>query len=296
MAVRQEVVELPARPVPTAGRVARRREALRSLLLSPPALLLLAMVAVALLAPVIATHDPVQPFPAEKLQPPSWDHLFGTDPRGLDVFSRVVYATRTDLPVAVLSVLIGVAVGMPFGALAGYVGGRLDDVFMRLTEIIQAFPPILFAMLVFAGAGNRIGTMILLIGFLNVPVYLKMVRSVTLPLRDADFVQAARTAGHSDVSLVLRHILPNTLVPVLAQFSISAGFAIQIVAGLSFIGLGVQVPEPEWGSMIDVGANQIVFGKWWPSVFPGLAVFITAFALTNLGHRVRRTLLREEAA
>jgi peptide/nickel transport system permease protein len=260
---------------------------------SPSGVILLALILVAILAPLLAPHDPLQPFPAQKLQPPSADHPFGTDPRGLDVFSRVLYATRIDLSVAIGSVLLGVAAGLPLGALAGYLGGWIDNTLMRLTEMVQAFPPILFAMIVFGAAGNNVTTMILLIAFLNVPVYVKMVRSVTLPLRDAEFVQAARMAGHSSVSLTLKHLMPNTLVPVFSQFAISCGFAIQIVAALSFIGLGVQVPDAEWGSMINVGANQIVFGKWWPSVFPGLAAFLAAFALTNLGHRMRRSVLRE---
>ncbi len=128
---------------------------------------------------------------------------------------------------------------------------------------------------------------------LNVPVYLKMVRSVTLPLQESDFVLAARCAGHSDLSLVTRHILPNTLVPVFSQFSLSCAFAIQMVAGLSFIGLGVRVPNPEWGSMISMGANYIVFGIWWPAVFPGLVILLAAFSLNQLGHRLRRAVLRE---
>jgi peptide/nickel transport system permease protein len=120
-----------------------------------------------------------------------------------------------------------------------------------------------------------------------------MVRSVALPLREADFVQAARLSGHSPFSLLRRHLLPNTLVPIFSQFSISCAFAIQLIAGLSFIGLGVRVPKPEWGSMVNEGANYIVFGEWWISVFPGLAIFISAFALTSLGNRLRRTVLRD---
>ena len=252
-------------------------------------------VLLAVFGPLIAPHDPLKPFSADRLQAPSWTHPFGTDPQGLDVFSRVIYATRTDLTVAVASVLIGVVIGTPLGALAGYLGGAVDGVLMRFSEISQAFPQILFALLVFAAAGNTITTMILLIGFFNVPVYVKMVRSVAQPLREADFVLAARLSGHSRVSVVLRHVMPNTLVPVLSQFAVSCGFAIQIVAGLSFIGLGVQVPKPEWGSMINVGAEQIVNGKWWPSVFPGLAALLAAVALMSLGNRLRRSLLREDA-
>jgi peptide/nickel transport system permease protein len=141
--------------------------------------------------------------------------------------------------------------------------------------------------------GNTLVNLVIILGILNIPVYLKMVRSVALPLRDSDFILAARCAGHGAGSLVSKHILPNTLVPVFSQFSISCAFAVQMVAGLSFIGLGVKVPQPEWGSMINLGANYIVFGIWWPSFFPGLATFLTAYALNSLGQRVRRTMLRE---
>jgi peptide/nickel transport system permease protein len=278
-----------AQPVP---RYARARAASRWLL-SPPALILLVLVLGGILAPVLAPYDPVTPNPGAKLLPPSPAHWFGTDTLGMDIFSRVLYATRTDLTVSVLSVLFGVLVGMPLGALAGYVRGPVDGVLTRLTEVMQAFPQILFAMAVFAALGNNLVNLVLILAFLNVPVYLKMVRSVTLPLGDSDFVLAARSAGHSDLSLVARHILPNTLVPVFSQFSLSCAFAIQMVAGLSFIGLGVRVPAPEWGSMISMGANYIVFGVWWPAVFPGLVILLAAYSLNQLGHRLRRAVLRE---
>jgi peptide/nickel transport system permease protein len=283
------VVPEPAAPARRGGRTAL------SFLKSPAGIVLAVLILLAIFGPLIAPDDPLRPYSDARLDPPSWEHPFGTDPRGLDVFSRVIYATRTDLTIAIASVLLGVAVGLPLGALAGYRGGWIDAAMSRLTEVVQAFPPILFAMLVFAGAGNSVATMIVLIGFFNIPVYVKMVRGVAQPLRDADFVQAARTSGHSSASIVVRHIIPNTLVPVLSQFSISCGFAIQIVAGLSFLGLGIQVPEAEWGSMINVGADAIVTGQWWPSVFPGLAALLAAFALTNLGHQMRRSLLREAA-
>jgi peptide/nickel transport system permease protein len=282
-------------PLPVAAGAAapRRRGIAMQLLLSPPGIVLAILVLIAICAPLIAPHDPLKPFTDARLEAPSSEHLFGTDPRGLDVFSRVVYATRIDLTVAIVSVLGGIAIGLPLGALAGYAGGWLDDALMRVSEMIQAFPPILLGMLAFAAAGNKVSTMIALIAFLNVPVYVKMVRSVVLPLREADFVQAARTSGHGSVTLMARHLVPNSLVPVFAQFAVSCGFAVQIVAGLSFIGLGIEVPEAEWGSMINVGANQIVFGNWWPSVFPGLAAFLAAWALMSLGNRTRTLLLRE---
>ena len=270
-----------------------RRTRLRQWLLSPPVLILCLLILCAIFAPLLATHDPVTPAPGEKLLPPSRQHWFGTDPYGMDVFSRVLYAARIDLSVAITSVLLGILVGMPLGALSGFVRGRFDEVVMRLTEIMQSFPQILFAMAFVAAVGNNLINLTLILAFFNVPVYLKMVRSVSLPLQESDFVLAARCSGHSTVSLVGRHIIPNTLVPVFSQFSLSCAYAVQLVAGLSFIGLGVRVPQPEWGSMISLGASFIIFGKWWPAAFPGLAVFLTAYSLNALGQRLRRAVLRE---
>jgi peptide/nickel transport system permease protein len=169
------------------------------------------------------------------------------------------------------------------GIIAGYLGGIVDDVLSRFVEIMQAFPLFLFAMAVFAAVGSNTQNLVFIIAFINIPIYLKLARSLVLPLRQSEFVMAARCAGNSEASIVLRHILPNTLGPIFSQFSINCAYAIQIIAGLSFIGLGVEVPHPEWGAMINVGANHIVFGKWWPSVFPGIAVFLAVFALTRIG-------------
>lgn len=271
---------------------AMRAAALR-LLRSPSFLTLVVIVGLAVLAPLIAPYDPIASIPKDKLQPPSVQHLMGTDTYGFDIYSRVLFATRTDLPVAIGSVLIAIAIGWPIGAAAGYLGGWFDELSMRLTEVGQAFPQILFAMAVFAAFGNSSITLVAILVILNVPVYVRMVRSVMLPLREAEFILAARVAGNGPIAVVLRHGLPNTLVPVFSQFSLSAAYAIQLVAGLSFIGLGVRVPAPEWGSMINIGANAMIFGQWWPSFFPGMAVVITSFALTGVGNQLRAITLRE---
>lgn len=270
-----------------------RRRPWRRLLIAPSFWVLTAIVLLTILAPLIAPYDPVESIPADKLMPPSWQHLMGTDTYGFDIFSRVLYASRTDLPVAIISVVLAILIGLPIGTLAGYVGGWFDEVAMRLTEIGQSFPQILFAMAIFAAFGNSRETLVAILVVLNVPVYVRMVRSVMLPLREADFIWAARVSGNSTASVVLRHAIPNTLVPVFSQFSISAAFAVQLIAGLSFIGLGVRIPEPEWGSMINVGASSMIFGKWWASFFPGLAVVIASYALTGVGNELRRLTLRE---
>jgi peptide/nickel transport system permease protein len=279
--------ELPARALPAPARFSWRW------LRSPPVWVLVALVLLTLLAPLISSYDPETPNPAEKLLPPSAKHWFGTDPLGMDVFTRVIYAVRIDLAVAVLAVLLGIAWGLPLGALAAYSGRMIDRSLTLFAEMIQAFPQLLFAMALFAAFGSSIVNLILIIGFLNFPVYLMMVRSVALPLRDADFIQAAQILGLPRWRIVLRYLVPNVLVPVFSQFALSCAYAVQLIAGLSFIGLGVHIPTPEWGSMINEGATYIVFGEWWPSIFPGIAIIVSVFALSGISSRLRRALLRE---
>ncbi len=279
---------------PSIDRIALQQSKLWRIFLQPIYGLLLLFVLIALFAPLISTHDPIDPNPANKLKPPSSEHWFGTNSYGMDIFSRVLYATRTDFYVALTSVMLGVAVGVPLGALAGYVGGAVDDVLMRLVEMLQSFPLFLFAIVIFAAVGSNTTNLIAIIAFVNIPVYLKLVRSVVVPIKDADFVLAARCAGNNTTSIVIYHILPNALGPVFAQFSLSCAYAIQIVAGLSFIGLGVEIPHPEWGSMIKLGAGHIVFGKWWPSVFPGAAVFLAVFTLNRVGHNIRDQIMGDK--
>ena len=266
---------------------------LRRLARLPAFWVLVVILGITVFAPWIAPYGPTDGSPASKLEAPSLQHLMGTDTYGFDVLSRVLYGARIDLPVAVVSVVIAVLIGLPAGTLAGYVGGWFDEVAMRLTEIGQSFPQILFAMAIFAAFGNSQVTLVAILVILNVPVYVRMVRSVVLPLRDADYIAAAKLSGNGTMSIVVRHAMPNALVPVFSQFSLSAAFAIQLIAGLSFIGLGVRVPEAEWGSMISLGSGALVFGQWWPSFFPGLAIAVTSFALIGLGNELRRIALRE---
>lgn len=197
----------------------------------------------------------------------------------MDVFSRTIFAIRTDFALALSSVILGTLVGVPLGAVSGYFGGWIDAVLTRLAEVIQGFPQILFGIAFIAATGNSLTNVVVVVAFYNVPVYAKMVRSVVVPLREIDYVQAARVAGNGPLRVVFRHIVPNALTPVFAQLPLSCAYAVQMIAGLSFIGLGVPIPTPEWGSMIQVGASYMVFGKWWPSVFPGLALFLSVWLL-----------------
>jgi peptide/nickel transport system permease protein len=244
--------------------------------------------AVAILAPFLAPYDPVRSDLPNQLLPPSLSHWFGTDIYGMDIYSRVLWATRTDFSIALIGVLLAVIVGVPLGALSGYLGGLSDDVLSRISEMIQAIPLFLFALMVFAALGNSSRVLVGVVALVNAPIFLKLTRSVVLPLRSADYVAAARCAGLRPIAIVAKHILPNALAPVSSQFSISCAYAIQITAGLSFLGFGVPIPYPEWGSMIQEGASRIIYGEWWISVFPGLAVLIAVLAFGGVGRQLHR--------
>ncbi len=280
----------PLEPAPTAvwtepavGRASRVRP-----FLTPYWALLALFVLVAIFAPLIAPYDPLQADPAAKLLPPSGSHLFGTDSNGMDVFSRVLWATRTDFTVALLGVGIAFAIGVPIGAASGYVGGWVDEAINRLSEVVQSIPLFLFALLVFAALGNSRTVLVGVVAVVNVPIFLKLTRSVVLPMKSQDYIAAARCAGLPARSIIARHVMPNALAPVASQLSISCAYAIQIIAGLSFIGLGVEVPHPEWGSMIQQGAGLIMDGDWWVSVFPGIAVLLAVIAFGGIGRQLSR--------
>jgi peptide/nickel transport system permease protein len=253
---------------------------------------LFVLIGLGVLAPYLPLQDPVKPHVMQTLQPPSSEHWFGTDRDGMDIFSRTIFAIRTDFALALSSVLIGIVIGVPLGAMSGYAGGLFDNIITRTTEVFQGFPQILFGMAVLAAAGNTLTNVVLIIAFYNVPVYSKMVRSVVVPLREVEFVQAAKVAGNRPVSIVFRHIIPNALVPVFSQLPLSCAYAVQMIAGLSFIGLGIEIPRPEWGSMIQLGANYIVFSKWWPSIFPGLALLSSVWVLNNISDLLRSLVIR----
>ena len=244
---------------------------------------------VAIFAPVLATHSPVEPNIRDKLEAPSLEHFFGTDTYGMDIYSRTLYATRTDFSTAMLAVLLGASLGVPLGIVSGYVGGSIDDVLNYLSEVIQSFPQILFAMGVLAVVGNNMVNLILVLAFFVIPGYQKIVRSIVLGLKNSEFVQAARCSGATPIAVIFRHLLPNAVIPLFGQFSIGCAYAIQTTAGLRFLGFGVKIPHPEWGSMITVGAPHIIFGHWWPAFFPGVAVFLAVLMLRQISERVRNT-------
>lgn len=237
----------------------------------------------------------LSPFPAEgrgepnvsrQLLPPSPGHPFGTDDLGRDLLSRVIFGARVSVTIGVMVTLVAVLIGVPLGALAGYIGGWLDEGIMRITDIFLAFPPLLLAIVIAAALGRSFANTMLAIGLTWWPWYARLVRSQVLSLREQYFVDAARTIGVNEARIILRHILPNTLSPVLVQASMDVGSAILAAAGLSFLGLGVRPPIADWGRMLSEG-RAIFLSHWWVSTFPGLAIFLVVLAFNVLGDALR---------
>ena len=248
------------------------------------------MLLLAIIGPWIVTHDPIHPDPFNTLAAPSREHWFGTDSLGLDIYSRVVAAARIDFTLALIGVLLGGGLGSVMGALAAYRRGWVDTVLLRVVEVLQSFPVLLLGLVLFAALGeldvfgpldSGIVVLVIAIAFVNFPAYLRQVRSVLLPLTDAEFVQAAKCSGLGGWGIVWNHFIPNARGQILALFALTCAYAIQIIAGLSFIGLGIEPPNPEWGAMIRDGATLIIQGKWWASLFPGAAIALSVYSLTG---------------
>jgi len=249
--------------------------------------LFLLIVATALVGPFLVPYDPLVTNSAAALQPPSAAHWFGTDHVGRDVFSRVVVATSLDLAISVAAVAISFVIGSAIGALAGYFGGWTDRVVGRSVDTIMAFPLFVLAMGIVAAAGNTIENVVYATAIINLPFYARLARAEVNVRRNAGFAQAARLSGNSDLRVLAVHIFPNALPPMMVQISLNMGWAVLNAAGLSFIGLGVKPPTPEWGIMVAEGANFIVSGEWWLAFFPGAALMLAVFTFNLLGDGLR---------
>ena len=225
---------------------------------------------------------------------PSSSHWFGTDPNGFDVFSRVLASARIDVTIALAATLFSLVIGTFIGLITSYFRGPVGELVMRATDTVQAFPLFVLAIIVVVMSGRNLRNVIIVVALLNIPIYLRLCRSQVLTIRERVFVEAAKANGGGGLFVAFRHVLPNALSPGLAQLPITVGFAILVTAGLSFIGAGVQPPTPEWGAMIAAGANGIVIGQWWTSVFPGVAISLTVFGFAVVGEALRAIFLRQE--
>ena len=250
-------------------------------------LLLAGMILIALFGPMLVPHDPLATIADKALKPPSFEHWFGTDQLGRDVFSRVIVATRLDLLISVSAVALSFVAGAAMGACAGYWGGWFDKLSGRFLDTIMAFPLFVLAMGIVAAAGNTIQNIVIATAIINLPFYARVARAEVSIRRNAGYVQAARLSGNSELRILIMKILPNTLPPMMVQLSLNMGWAILNAAGLSFIGLGVRPPTAEWGIMVAEGANYIVSGEWWLALFPGAALMLAVFTFNLLGDGLR---------
>ncbi len=243
------------------------------------------------MAPVVATHDPLEVnLSADaRLQAPSWEHLFGTDNLGRDVFSRMVYGARISLSVGFIAVAISLVIGLALGGISGYYGGWVDNLIMRVVEVMYCFPTFFLIMMVITFLGPSIVNVMVVIGFTSWPGLCRLVRAEFLTLRERDFVYSARVQGVSDARVIFRHILPNAMAPVYVSATLSVGGAILVESALSFLGLGVQIPAPSWGNILTAGKNYIDYA-WWLTLFPGLAILITVLSFNLIGEGLRDVL------
>ncbi len=220
---------------------------------------------------------------------PSWTHLFGQDEFGRDILSRVIYGARISLKVGFISVGIALLVGAFIGAVTGYFGGKVDTVLMRFIDVLQAIPNILLAIAIVASLGPGLGNLMIAVGISAIPGYARIVRSAVMSIVDMEFVEAARAGGASDFRIIFKHIIPNCMAPIIVQATLGVAYAILNAAGLSFIGLGLEPPTPEWGAMLS-GGRAYIRSYSHLTLFPGLAIVITIFALNVLGDGLRDAL------
>jgi peptide/nickel transport system permease protein len=273
------------RPAALLWRRARRNA------LSFGALVVIALITLlALVAPWVAPYDPDATDAEAVVQGPSGRHWLGTDIFGRDQLSRIIWAGRVDLLVALSATAVALTAGAVLGALAGYRGGLVDQLVMRLVDTIMAFPAFILAIGITAAAGNSMTNVVVAIATTHVPIYTRLIRGEMLRVREMEYAEAARTVGNRQRRIIFYHLLPNCLPPVIVQATLAMGFAILTVAALSFIGLGIQPPQSEWGAMTAEGASYIVSGEWWIFLFPGLAIMVTVLAFNLVGDTLRDLL------
>jgi peptide/nickel transport system permease protein len=242
---------------------------------------------IAIVGPAIVPHDPLASNATAALQPPSATHWFGTDALGRDILSRTLVATRLDLGIALAAVVLSFALGIALGLAAGFFGGWWDAIITRGADTIMAFPLFVLAMGIVAALGNTVGNIVLATAIINLPFYIRVARAEANVRRGAGFIEAARLSGNGDARILAVHLFPNILPPAMVQVSLNMGWAILNAAGLSFIGLGVRPPTPEWGILVAEGAQFIVSGEWWVSFFPGAVLMLAVFTFNLLGDALR---------
>ena len=250
------------------------------------------LIILAILAPVIAPHpEHIKDMtnPSAKLMAPCKEYLFGTDELGRDIFSRIIYGTRISLLASVAAVCLAMLIGIPLGAIAGAMGGIVDDVIMRICDIFLSFPSLLLAIVIAAFAGPSLRNALIAIAISWWPWYARIVRGQAISLKERPFVKASRAIGNTQGKIIFQHIVPNCMSPVIVQATMDLGGIILTLASLSFLGLGAQAPTPEWGLMINTSKTYFM-NAWWYSVFPGIVIFLTVLSFNLVGDGVREIL------
>jgi peptide/nickel transport system permease protein len=269
----------------------------RELRLAIGSAIVLLTFAMAIFGEALAPFAPREAFPTESLDPPSSLHWMGTDNTGMDVFSRVLAAARIDILLALSATAISAIVGVALGVWAGYYGGSESrplrygsEGLLRVMDVVQAFPVFILALALVASIGQGQRNILIAVSFVNIPVFLRLTRSVVLSVREQPYIEAARCSGASDAAIMRRHVLPNAIAPAIVNVPITVGWSILLTAALSFVGAGIRHPTPEWGSMIATGAQTMITGEWWPALFPGLLLGITVVGYGLVGDGLRRRL------
>ncbi len=265
------------------------RRLLKNKLAAAGFLVFLLFVLMAVFAPLIAPYDYTEQNLYQTLAGPSAEHLCGTDEVGRDVLSRLIYGGRYSLQIGVLSVVLAAGIGIPLGAIAGFYGKRMDDLLMRLMDVFQAIPNLMLAIALSATLGAGVGNCILALGITSMPAFARMTRASILNIRGMEYVEAAKSTNSNDFHTIVRHVLPNAMAPLLVQSTMNVATAILNAAALSFIGLGVQPPLPEWGAMLSIGRTYIR-DHWHMCVFPGVTIFLNVMALNVFGDGLRDAL------
>jgi len=244
--------------------------------------LLVLFTGLAIVGPFVV-GDPLSTDPANTFQPPSAEHWFGTDRFGRDVFTRSVYAARLDLTIGIIISLLAVTVGSTIGVISGYFGGATDEVLMRFTDVVLAFPGFVLALIIVAALEETMVNVVLAVSVAFVPYFIRLTRAQVLKERELEYVDGARLAGNSSLRVAFRHVLPNSLGPSVVGATLVTGYAVLTVAGLAFLSVGIQPPTAEWGVMVGEGAKDIITGEWWTSLFPGGMIVLAVMAFHFIG-------------
>jgi len=278
----------PRRPPSFGRRLFRNRLALSG------SVIVGGFLVMAVLAPVLAPHNPLAQNLDARLSPGVWAggaaYPLGTDELGRDVLSRIIYGARVSLLIGVVAILLMNLLGISVGITTGYFGGWLDAVLMRVVDVLLSFPYIILAIVIMAVLGQGVLNAVIAIGIVNTPTMARIMRSVTLAVKERQFVEAARALGAGWLRILRRHLLPNAIPQIIVYSALSLGETILYIAALGFLGLGISPPTPEWGAMISTGKDVLVLGRWWPSAFPGAAIMLATLGFVLLGDGLRDVL------